>query len=113
MSSLALEGFGQHMLTTHVEISQRMVFSTHIELHYVSSLALWNLSRLVEIHFVSSLARDGFGQHKLRCILCSRCHEKALVNISRDTIPFFARMGGVEIHFVFSLEWEGFGQDKF
>ena len=38
----------------------------------------WSIQ--VEIHFVSSLARNGFGQHKLRHILCSHWYGRGLVN---------------------------------
>ena len=54
-------------------------------------------STQVEIHFVSPLAWDGFGQHKLRCILCSRWLVTDLVNTT-------------EIYFLCSHEWEWLGQ---
>ena len=84
VSSLALEGFGQHMFTLHVEISQRTVFSTHVELHYASSLAI-----------------DGFCQDLLRFILCPRWHMRGLL---------FACWTQVQIHFMSSLKYKAHGQ---
>ena len=69
MSSLSCEGFGQHVFCVFAGIV--WVGSRHGEVHFVPSLA-WSTE--VEIYFVSSLAWDGFGQHKLRYILCMRWH---------------------------------------
>ena len=70
------------------------------------------LSRF-EMHFVISLVWDGFGQQKLRYILCPRWHKRCLVNTVLDTFYFLVGMGGVcstwvKIHFLFSLEWGSF-----
>ena len=71
----------------------------------------------VEIHFVSSLAWEEFGQHMYRYTLCTHWHGWCLVNTSRVAFCVLAGMGGawstqVEIHFVSSLEWDRFGQHK-
>ena len=51
------------------------------------------LSTHVEIHFVSSLACSGFCQHKLRYILSPCWHVRCLVNASGDTVIVLAGMG--------------------
>ena len=62
----------------------------------------------IEMHFVSSLSWEGYGQHKLRCILCPLWHRMRLVDTFWDIFYFLAGLGGVwatqvEIHFVFSM----------
>ena len=77
---------------------------------------LW--STHAEIHFVSSLASDAFVQYMLRCILCSRWNEIGLVYTYWDKFCVLPAMGGVcstqvGMHFVSSLTCEGFDQLKF
>jgi hypothetical protein len=110
VSSQARDGFGQHMLrfilchryhrmslintcrdAVSVLTGKEGVYSTHVEIHYVASLAwggFW-LTR-VGINFVSSLACGGFGHHMLRFILCPRCHGMGLVNTCSDAYCVFA-----------------------
>ena len=73
----------------------------------------WVLATEAEMHFVISLVWDGFGQQKLRYILCPRWHKRCFVNTVLDTFYFLTGIGGVcstwvKIHFLFSLEWGGF-----
>ena len=76
------------------------VWSTQVELHFFVLLVMGRVcSTQVEIHFVSPLTWDGFGQHNLRYILCSRCHGTRLV-ITTD------------IHFLSSHGCQGFGQQS-
>ena len=58
----------------------------------------WVWSTHVELLFVSSLEREVFGQHKLRCILSYSLHDAGMVNTYLDYILFF------------SLLWEVFFQ---
>ena len=55
----------------------------------------WVWSTHVEINFVSSLACDGFDQHKLSYFMCPRWHGMCLVNTSWDTFCVLAGIGGV------------------
>ena len=91
----------------------RLVWSKHVEMPFLSSLAwealvntfsdtfcvlagmgvVW--STHFEIHFIASLAWEGFGQHKLRYSLCLRWHEIFLVITSCDIFFVLAGMGGV------------------
>ena len=48
-----------------------------------------------EMYFVISLVWDGFGQQKLRYILCPRWHKRCLVNTVLDKFYFLAGIGGV------------------
>ena len=76
----------------------RWVWSTQVDIHFVSvggvlstkvEILLFFLAGMgrvcstqVEIYFVSSLLWAGFGQSKLRYILCSLWHGMGLVNTS-------------------------------
>jgi len=62
MFSLEWVGIGQHLFC--VLTGMRLGWSTNVEMHYVTSLAL-----------------DGFGQHMLRNVLCRRWHGREFVNI--------------------------------
>ena len=53
----------------------------HIEMHYVLIFLRVVWSTHVKIHFLSKLARDAFGQIMLRYILCPRWLVTGLVNI--------------------------------
>ena len=73
----------------------------------------WVWSTHVEMHFVSSLAWKGFGQYMLRCILCPPWHGIDLVNISSDTFCVLAGMGRVcsthvSMDYLSSLAWDCF-----
>ena len=75
-------------------------------------------STYVEMHFVSSLAWEGLVQHLLRIIICPCRHGRSLVNTSWGTICVHVSMVGVwstlvVIHNVFTLAWEWFGQQRF
>ena len=77
----------------------------------------WVRSTHVGIHFVSSLPLDVFGQHTLRYFLCPCWHGTGVLNTGRDTFCVLAFMGGfwsiqVEIHVVSSLLWADCGNSK-
>jgi hypothetical protein len=95
LSLLALEGFGQHLLSC-------------IKGHLCHPRD-WPTQ--VDIHFVSSLALDGFLEHILIFIFFLRLHGIGL-GIKRDIFCFLADMGGVlsthvEMHFMSLLAREG------
>jgi len=58
------------------------VWSTHAEMNFVFPFmgGFWSIQ--VKIHFVFLVSWDGFGQHKLRWILCPRCVGMGLANPS-------------------------------
>ena len=125
------------------------VLSKHVDMQFLSRLAfyelcwdafcvltdlVWVFLTHVRLHFVSSLAWDGFGQHKMKYILCPHWNGRGLVNTSCDTFCVLAGMGWglvntcsdafyvlavlswvlstqVDMHFVCSLSWNGFGQN--
>ena len=101
-SSLAREGFGQHMLRFILcLVGMGKVCSTHVEICLVPLLACagfsehmlrcifglagmcWVWSTHVEMHFVYSVLCVGFVQHVLRYITCPHWH--------------------AEVHFVYTL----------
>ena len=67
----------------------------------------------VEVNFVSSLALDGFGQHMLICISCPRWHGRGLVNTSWDAFCFLSFMGGRfgqhMFRYILCARWHGMG----
>ena len=83
VSSLALEGFGQHKLTC-ILCASMCLFNTCWVAVCILTCIGWILSRQkfdgmvlvwsshIEMHFVSSVVWDGFGQHFMSCILCIR-----------------------------------------
>ena len=86
------------------------VCSTHVEMHFVSSLAWDGLGQCMhgievfcsshfEVHFVCSLAWVGFSEHKSICILCACWHGLSLCNTCWDEI-------------LLSLKCEGLGQHE-
>jgi hypothetical protein len=109
----------------------RKVLSTQVEVHFVSTLAwdmgldktFWDILSvfagiggvwltLVKIHFVSSLVCNGFGQHMLRYILCSRWHGMWLANTCWDMFRVIAGKGGVWsilVEMQFGPRGQGFG----
>ena len=82
VSLLTWDGFGQHRL--------RCIFcprwdgiglvNTSSDIFYVLAGMEGVWSTHVEKHFVSSLACEAFGQNMLRGILCLRWHRLGLVN---------------------------------
>ena len=66
MSSLAWDRFGQHMLTPRLHGMR--LFNTSRGTFCVFGGMKWILSTHVEMHFVSSLAWEGFNHHMLICI---------------------------------------------
>ena len=109
------------LVNTHSDIfcvlaGKGWVWSTHVEIHFVSSLIVrvlvntcWDSycvhavmegvwSTHVEIYFVSSPAWEEFCQHKLNYNLCPRWHGMGLVK-------------QVEIHFVSSQAKDEFDQN--
>ena len=97
MFSQAWDWFGQHMMRNFLILAgMEEVWSTQVELHFVSPLA-W----------------DRLDQHKY--ILCPSWHERGFVNTSRHTIYVLAGIRGVgstqvKIHFMSLLACEMFGQ---
>ena len=98
MFSLALNGIGHGMCLVNTSGDTYCVltgiggvWSTQVEVHFVSSLAFKTFCVLagivgvcsthVELHFVSLLAWEVFGQHKSRYILCPSWHWMVLFNI--------------------------------
>ena len=72
-------------------------------------------STQVEKHFVSSLALERLGQYKLRYTLCLCRHGRGLVKTCRDIFCVLAGVGWVrsthvKMHFVSSLSWDVYGQ---
>ena len=72
-------------------------------------------STQLEIHFVSSLLWAGFGQSKLRYMLCPRFYGQIVVNPSWDIFCVLTGMGWdwstqIEMDFVPSLVWHWIGQ---
>ena len=73
VSALAWEQFNQHMLRLiSCPLRQERVWSTHVEIHFVSSLAFdGNCSSHVDMLFVFTQAYEGIGQHMLIFLFCS------------------------------------------
>jgi len=104
------------------------VWPTHVEIHFVSSLAWeefgtnwdtfcvladmgWVWSTQVEIYYVSSQAKD-FGQNILRYILFCLYFGRVLGNTCRDSFCVHAVMGGVcstHVEIYFCPRWHGPG----
>ena len=105
--SLACDGFGQHMLSCILSSRWhgRGFVNTCWDTFCVLAGIGWVWSTYVGMHFVSSLSWEGFGQHMLKYILCSRWQGTCLVNTSSDIFSVLAGMEwtNVEILFVFSL----------
>ena len=73
------------------------------------------LSTHVEIHFVFSLAWKGIGKHMFRYILYSPCRGRSFVNTGSDVLEVigWVRSTQIEIYLVFSLAWVVFDQHRF
>jgi len=128
VSSLTWEGFRQHELKYifcplwHGKCLVNTCRDTICVLFVMGGV----FSTQVEIHFMSSRIWDRLSHHNLRYISCPCWHESSLVNTFRDTFRFLAGMGGdafcvvacmervwsthVEIHFVSLLARKGFCQ---
>ena len=72
VSSLTWDGFGKHMLRLFLcpRSHGRELINSCLEAFCVLSGSERVWSTYFEIHFESSLARELFGQHMLRFILC-------------------------------------------
>ena len=73
--------FGQHKLR-YVLCAHRhgMCLSTHVEVNFVSSLALDGFGQHKLRNNLDLAVMGWVGQHKLRCILCPCWHWMSLVN---------------------------------
>ena len=134
VSLLSWEGFIQHKLR-HILCPRwhvRGMLNTCWDAFGVLPGIGWVWSTHIELHFVSPLALEVFGQDKLRCILCPRWRERikstnvemhfciclqrrGLFDTCLDTFWVLVGTLGVWLtyvgmHFVSSMAWNGIGQ---
>ena len=135
LPSLTWEGFVNQCWDSFCVLTGiRWFWSTHVEVHFVSSLALrMALVKKWWMNLVSSLSLNAIGEHKMRYVMCPRCHWMgfaqpnqryilwfietqflfSLVNTSWYAFCVLAVLGGVwskhvEMYFVSSLAWKVF-----
>ena len=95
--SLAWEGFGQRKLWYILcpRCHESGLVNTSWDTFCVLAGIGWVWSSQVEMHFAFTFLLDGFGQHKLRYILCPRWHGMCLVNTCEEAFCVLAAMVGV------------------
>ena len=113
-SSHEWEWFGQHRLMRIFYPHWHgwdLVYTSCVTFCVIAGIwAVW--STQVEVHFVSLLAFGGFVQHKMRVILCPRCHGMGLVNTSWEAFCVFVgilRFWSTQVELQFCIRWHGRG----